>query len=395
MSKKIIKIIFLIVIMLIFFNIINVTNAKYNYNIEIDAFKLYRDTSIPNAEITYSTTEPTNKNVTINIKVDKNIIPIEGFNWDKNNKVLSKVLSENTQEKVLLEDYSGNKKEIEYKVDWIDKIKPEIIGVENQKTYELPVKIDYKDNIGIKDIKVENYGYLKIKANTWSYDVEEKYAFDYNNTTCKVRVIQKPKDAVQFKYFCNDKLCAVTSNMEYTYTNLIPNTENIKIKVIAVDKNDSYIESEQVYIHTSMYQSIKLTKDEYGANIHLSGIESSEKLVECYIWEYGKKNETEKRYTADVKNGIADLPFKISEFNNRKCRYVIHIYTKDANQRLSNAHGVYVDIGKKYNPDLAEKPEKIKDPTNVRLLTQKGRYRILVTDLAGNINKIIIRARNN
>ena len=89
MSKKIIKIIFLIVIMLIFFNIINVTNAKYNYNIEIDAFKLYRDTSIPNAEITYSTTEPTNKNVTINIKVDKNIIPIEGFNWDKNNKVLS------------------------------------------------------------------------------------------------------------------------------------------------------------------------------------------------------------------------------------------------------------------------------------------------------------------
>ena len=157
MSKKIIKIIFLIVIMLIFFNIINVTNAKYNYNIEIDAFKLYRDTSIPNAEITYSTTEPTNKNVTINIKVDKNIIPIEGFNWDKNNKVLSKVLSENTQEKVLLEDYSGNKKEIEYKVDWIDKIKPEIIGVENQKTYELPVKIDYKDNIGIKDIKVENY----------------------------------------------------------------------------------------------------------------------------------------------------------------------------------------------------------------------------------------------
>ena len=35
MSKKIIKIIFLIVIMLIFFNIINITNAKYNYNIEI------------------------------------------------------------------------------------------------------------------------------------------------------------------------------------------------------------------------------------------------------------------------------------------------------------------------------------------------------------------------
>lgn len=393
MTKRVTRIIFILIEILIIVKFANVTHAKYNYNIELKAFTVFRDTKLPNAKITYSTTEPTNKDVTVNINVDKDIIPLQNFNWNKENKVLSKVLSENTREKVILEDYSGNKNEIEYNVDWIDKIKPEIIGVEDNKTYTIPVKIDYKDNMGIKDIVVENYGYLKVEMNLLSYDTEKKYAFDYNNTTCKIRVLQKPKDATKLKFYYNDKLLAITTQNEYTYSKLPPDSENLKFRIVAIDKNGNALEELNLLGRTSTYKNIKVEKDNSGANVHLSGIESTEKDVLYFVWEYGKQSTTQKAYIVNIKNGEADLPFKINEFNNKKCQYIMHIYTRDAKENLSLANGVYIDIGKNYNSSLAEKEEEIKNPSDVRLLKQKGRYKILVTDLAGNTNQMTIRAK--
>ena len=145
--------------------IIQFSLAKYNYKISVDAFEFTRDTSLPIASVSYSTKEPTNNPVTITIKVDKDISGVEGFVWNEENKTLTKTVKENEENKLILEDLSGNKTEISYKVDWIDKINPEILGIENGKIYNAPVDILYKDNVGIKSVEVQNYGYLEIEFN--------------------------------------------------------------------------------------------------------------------------------------------------------------------------------------------------------------------------------------
>ena len=52
------------------------------------------------------------------------------------------------------------------------------------------------------------------------------------------------------------------------------------------------------------------------------------------------------------------------------------------------------DFELSYNPNLAEKEEIIKNPTNVNRLEQKGKYVITVIDLAGNETKYTIRVVN-
>ncbi len=69
------------------------------------------------------------------------------------------------EEDILIEDFFNNKKSIKIKVNNIDKILPEIIGVEEGKEYNAGVKLVYKDNIGIKNIRVEN------KTQKQSYNV--------------------------------------------------------------------------------------------------------------------------------------------------------------------------------------------------------------------------------
>ena len=74
--------------------------------------------------------------------------------------------------------------------------------------------------------------------------------------------------------------------------------------------------------------------------------------------------------------------------------YTMHIYGIGNSGNNSKPSGVQIEIGKKYNPNLAYKGETIRKPTNINKLTQKGRYYIKVTDLAGNITDCIIKVIN-
>lgn len=394
MKKKIIIYITICIIISIIYFIFQFSLAKYNYNLSIDAFNLTRNTYLPNAKVLYSTQEPTNKDVIISIKVDKEIMEVEGFNWDNENKVLTKTISENEENKIILKDYSGNKEEVSYKVDWIDKIKPEIIGIENGKTYSAPVGLSYKDNIGIKSIDVQNYGYLKVEFNELSYDTEKKYAFDYTDTTCTVKILQKPRGTYKFRYYCNNVLVEETADEIYTYKNLEKDNHSLKLTIDAIDINGNILERKIVNGSTSTYKEVKVSKNNLGATVNLKGIEDSAKYVRYYVWEKDKQSTTQRGYLVKITNGMASLPFKISEFNNKQGIYTIHIYTEDEKGNRSLANGIDIEIGKEYNPNLAEKEEIIKNPTNVNRLEQKGKYVITVIDLAGNETKYTIRVVN-
>ena len=388
------KLLLSIIIMSIFYMIIQFSLAKYNYKISVDAFEFTRDTSLPIASVSYSTKEPTNNPVTITIKVDKDILGVEGFVWNEENKTLTKTVKENEENKLILEDLSGNKTEISYKVDWIDKINPEILGIENGKTYNAPVDILYKDNVGIKSVEVQNYGYLEIEFNGISYDTEKKYAFDYTDSTCRLRVVQKPRETVKFRYYCNDKLCIETEEEEYTYKNLEKDIEGIKFTVEAIDENGNVIEKREEKGRTANYKNANINKNDAGATVNLSGIDSKVKSVRYYVWERGNQATTQVGYETLVNNSSANLSFQIKDFNNKKCVYTMHIYTVDFDGTLSLVNGIDIEIGKNYNPNLEEKEEIIERPANVNRLEQKGRYIIKVVDLAGNETKYTIRIDN-
>ncbi|NDO20510.1 hypothetical protein FMM68_12725, partial [Lachnospiraceae bacterium MD329] len=85
------------------------------------------DKELPTAEIVYSTTEPTNKDVEVTVIPSERVIEGEEFKH---------TFTENGEHIFTLTDLAGNQATIETKVDWIDKEPPEV-----KKITYLPPKL--------------------------------------------------------------------------------------------------------------------------------------------------------------------------------------------------------------------------------------------------------------
>lgn len=146
-------------------------DAKY-YKYELKAFEINLDKRKLEYEI-YTSEEDkkyTNKDVILQIKCNKEIKEIAGFELSEDKTCLSKNYSENIEENITIEDFFGNKKNIKITVNNIDKILPEIVGIEEGKEYNKDLKLVYKDNIGIKNIKIEN----KTKKQSYNISFDEE-----------------------------------------------------------------------------------------------------------------------------------------------------------------------------------------------------------------------------
>lgn len=131
-------------------------NAKY-YKKEINAYEI----SLDNRKLEYkisktnSDSKYTNQDVLVKITCNKKIHSVSGFEQIDDNTLI-KNYTQNCTEKIVLQDYFDNKREIEVSINNIDKNFPEILGIEDGNTYSSGLKLVYKDNIGIKNIKIEN-----------------------------------------------------------------------------------------------------------------------------------------------------------------------------------------------------------------------------------------------
>lgn len=137
------------------------------FNIEIDKRELEYEVYVSDADKKY-----TNKDVTIQIKCNKEVKSFPGFELSSDKKCLIKVYDKNTVEEITVQDYFNNKKNIQVLINNIDKTFPEIAGVEEGKIYDAGIKLVYKDNIGIRSIKVENTS-IKQSYSTM-FDTENK-----------------------------------------------------------------------------------------------------------------------------------------------------------------------------------------------------------------------------
>ena len=87
-----------------------------------------------------------------------------------------------------------NKKDISYSVDNIDKIPPEIIGIDDEMTYFENRSINYTDNIGIKEISVDLYSNLCVQCYQDYYDTNDYKGIDVIGDSIKINVIAHPKN---------------------------------------------------------------------------------------------------------------------------------------------------------------------------------------------------------
>lgn len=384
MKAKIITITFLI-IMAFSVNVI----AKYNYTYTLNAYNLIRD----NSKITYTITknisdeEYTNKDVLLTITLNKPVENVSGFELSENRKTLTKLLIENESQTITVEDDFGNIQNIDYSVSNIDKEPPQIIGVEDGKTYNTDVKIKYTDNVGIKDIFVEKYSAeLVLSLHDDYYDTSFFRGTDLTDTTAKIRVIEHPKNTRTYKYYINNELKAQTENTEYKFTGL-SKASSYTIKVEAIDEDGNVLDTKTRGIKTRLYSKLEGIKNSSGTfSYTVYGIDSSIDKVEAI--SYTNDNNKSFQFPSINSNRNVTVTVSAQDITGtlQNGYYYFHLLLYD------NEKGGVVDtacFNVKFNENISESSDE-NSILDVNNLTSNGNYQIIVTDFAENKTKKLI-----
>lgn len=219
-----------------------ISYSKYFKEYELEAIQIITDNEAPTYKLSYNTKKFTNKDLEIKIIFSEEIQELQGFE-KVNNLIYKKILKENKTEKLEVLDLAGNKAEVEYNVNWIDKQIPKIIGINDNETYYATQKVNYKDNLsGIKNIEKIFYGDLEIGISNFITNE------NYHEIT--IKILRKPKNCIQCKVLKineDSKQVSNVSNNVITYR--IPINENFEIYAeTADDSNKKYI-SEKININ--------------------------------------------------------------------------------------------------------------------------------------------------
>ena len=353
--------------------------AKYNYSFTLNAYKLSRDSS----EITYilsrteSDKEYTNKDVTLTIDFNKPIYQIDGFTISEDRKKLTKIIKENEKNIITVEDISGNQKDVSYEINNIDKIPPEIIGVDNGKTYTSNVTLDYKDNIGIKDIVIDKYSDLKLSMYDDYYDTVSYKGTDLTDTTANIRVISHPKDTKTYKYYINNSFKAESAKTQYNFTGLKKGT-SYTIKVEAIDENGKVLQTATRNIKTKLYSKITGNKNSSGTfSVTVSGIDASiDSVIAVGFTDSSGKNMTYPKIKSDRSVSVTFDANAVTQ-SVEKGYYYFHLQFFDNGNHVETA--CCNIIFKNSNSSTSGS-----SGDTLYSLTTNGNYHIIVTDLAGN-----------
>lgn len=369
------KIVFILIYIIIFFSVD--VFAKYNCKYELKAYKLTRDTS----EITYtilrniSEDEYTNQDVVLTIDLNKPVYEIDGFTISEDRKKLSRTISENEEKIIEVEDISGNRKEITYTVNNIDKIPPEIIGVENGKVYNSNVTLEYKDNIGIKNVIVDKYSNLKLSVNDDYYDTESYKGTDLTDTTANIRVVEHPKNTKYYKYYINNQFKGETTNTQYTFTGLKKGI-TYTIKVEAIDENKNVLQTATRNVKTKMFSKISATKNSSGTfAVTLTGIDSS--IDNVVAVAYTNLNNQNATYPSIKSNRSLSVTFTAQAVTGdvQNGYYYFHLQLYDNGNLVDTAccNVIFKSTTSSSTPG-----------NTLYKLVSNGNYQIIVTDFAGN-----------
>lgn len=356
----------------------NVIFAKYNIILETSNLNLSRDNLPPEYVLSYSETYWTNNDVILTINTNKQIEEIEGFEINNEKNVLTKIISQNETNKITLKDLSGNKKTLEYSINNIDKIKPKIKGVNNGDIVNTDLKLEYSDNVGIKEIIVDKYAGLDFRVFDDFYDTDKYLGIDVTDTKVKVIILQHPKNTYKFKYYIDNILDGISEESTYLFTGLNPG-EKHKIKVEAINKEGNVLAKVEKNIETNYFSDIETIKTDTTYTATLSNIDSKIKRYEYSVMSDENENESLTFFSGNnIENNQLTIKFDrltFGKYTSKDYIYRIHIYLYDENNVHINTLPINILFGK----TVAETK-----PIDIYNLTENGKYQIIVTDFAGN-----------
>lgn len=348
--------------------------AKYVINFETTVAKLTRDSVGPKCTVSYSTSEWTNQNVIVTITSDKEIEGVSNFKLSKDKKTLTKEVSKNEEKTLRISDLSGNYTNVAYKVSNIDKTLPKIIGCENGKTYYSSLKLNYEDNIGIKDVIVDKYeAKLNVECYDAYYDSYLYFGTDRADDSIRINITTHPLNTRKYILYLNNTFYGTTFEDEFIFTGL-EKGKTYDIKVEAVNENGNVLDTIILTKTTGFYHYISSNKTSSQFESVVHGIDSRAKILRYAVWNDNKREEF-YWYEPKIING--ETIIKIDNYDKINYpAYTIHVYVYDKNENQLDFFGYHVDFNTNYNPETSNI-----DKYN---LTQKGKYQITVTDLADN-----------
>ena len=377
MLMKKIKNIFIIFILILLILSINIY-ARYNFTYNLKVFSLSRD----NTDITYNITRTendkkyTNQDVLLTINLNKPIDFVSGFEISEDGKKLTKLITQNENNTFFVEDISGNRKEITYSVDNIDKILPEILGVEDGKTYNTNMKVSYSDNIGVDEIFVDRYSSLSIAMYPDYYDTGFYKGINILDKSIEINLKSRPKNTKYYNYYLDGILKGCSENKSFNFTGLTPGT-TYEVTVEALDENKNVIESITKSYKTKYFSSIIGTKKENTFTANISGIDN--KVKKLKVTSYCSQNENKKITYPEINSDRSiNVELNALELTDvlKNGYYYLHIEFFDEDYKtLYETVCCNIMFGTNYI---------VEEEIDVYNFNIDGLYQIIVTDLAGN-----------
>lgn len=377
---KIFRIIVLMICFVFFFY--NVAFCKYVYIFEEDIIKLTRDDISPRCTVLYSTLDQTNENVIVTIESDKEIEQSSGFELSEDRKKMTKTVYVNESDIVIVKDLSGNCTEVEYNVNNIDKGQPYIIGVENNKKYKSPVKLEFMDDSEIESIFIDRYSdRLELEYHSEFLDSAFYKNIDRNSNSITVNVKEHPLNTKCYKYYLNDKLYITSSNTKYIYTGLEKGKE-YNVKVEALDCNGNILDTQEMIAKTSFFEIIFVQKTDTDFLANIQNIDKEVKKIRYSINNFYNPDSIEW-YDCDIVNNI-NVKFE-KQNNIFYPAYMLNVYLYDKDEEILDVIQFLIDFNGNY---VIEEKD-----TNEYELKQPGNYQIKVLDCAGNQTEYFIKVQ--
>lgn len=384
---KIISCILLFIILV--FNTNKYVYAKYAYYMNDNIINLSRDLRIANYIINYSEKDNyINQDVKVLISFDKDIDYLDGFT-KIDDYTFEKIYEKNNAEDLIFEDYSGNKSKLNVSVSNIDKEPPKIIGIEESDNLMIPLKLNYTDNIKVKNIEVKRYtGDLNFRVLDDFYDVKTYYGIDVLDTKIIATIIGRPIGTVKYKYYLDGILKGITDNMTFVFNNLTAMT-GYEITVEAIDKNDNVILSRTKNVVTQCFSEVEEYKTDALGVITIKGIYPIVDKIKLNLYSDENPNDVtfiDIGYDKNINEFTFVFNRETFKYTNPAYIYRLHFYFYDKD-------GKNVSV-LPYNLMFGVEPNNFElDIKDVYNLTKSGTYQIIVEDIAGNITEKTINVK--
>ena len=384
---KIISCILLFIILV--FNTNKYVYAKYAYYTNDNIINLSRDLRIANYIINYSEKDNyTNQDVKVLISFDKDVDYLDGFT-KIDDYTFEKIYEKNNAEDLIFEDYSGNKSKLNVSVSNIDKEPPKIIGIEEIDNLMIPLKLNYTDNIKVKNIEVKRYtGDLNFRVLDDFYDDKTYYGIDVLDTKIIATIIGRPIGTVKYKYYLDGILKGITDNMTFVFNNLTAMT-SYEITVEAIDKNDNVILSRTKNVVTQCFSEVEEYKTDALGIITIKGIYPIVDKIKLNLYSDENPNDVtfiDIGYDKNINEFTFVFNRETFKYTNPAYIYRLHFYFYDKD-------GKQVSV-LPYNLMFGVEPNNFElDIKDVYNLTKSGIYQIIVEDIAGNVTEKTINVK--